>query len=73
MNCGRLIVILILISFPVSTYAANAFLDAKNDTPVSAIFRGTQWSHDIEEEEIPLTVRVVTTRVAKMNWGAIFF
>ena len=35
-------------------------------------FRGTQWGDDIGEEEIPLTARVVTTRVAKMPWGAIF-
>jgi len=27
---------------------------------------------EISEEEIPLTARVVTTRVANMPWGAIF-
>ena len=48
---------------PVSSFAANPFLDAKNDRPVSAKFRGTEWSDDIEEEEIPLTARVITTRV----------
>src|SRR5262245_25795199 len=72
MNCGRLIAIMMMILFPVSTYAANAFLDAKNDKPVSATFRGTQRSDEIEEEEIPFTVRVVTTRVSKMDWGGIF-
>ena len=56
----------------VSVFAANPFLDAKDDKSVSATFRGTQWGDDIEEEEIPLTERVVTTRVAKMGWGAIF-
>src|SRR5258708_19746736 len=56
----------------VSGYVANPFLGTTDDKPVSATFRGTQWGDDIEEEEIPLTVRVVTTRVAKMNWGAIF-
>lgn len=57
---------------PVSGFAANPFLDAKDDRPVSAKFRGTEWSDDIEEEEIPLTAQVITTRVAKMPWAAIF-
>lgn len=56
----------------VSAYAANAFLDAKDEKPVSANFRGTEWSDDIGEEDVPLTARVVTTRIAKMAWGAIF-
>jgi hypothetical protein len=56
----------------VSTQAANPFLYAPNDKPVSAKFRGTQWSDDTSNEEIPLTARVVTTRLAKMSWDAIF-
>jgi hypothetical protein len=72
MNCGRLTVILMVILFSVSTYAANAFLDAPNDQPVSAKFRGTEWSDDIGQQDIPLTAKVVTTRMAKMPWGAIF-
>jgi len=56
----------------VSGYAANPFLGTTDDKPVSATFQGTQWGDDIEEEEVPLTARVVTTRVAKMDWGAIF-
>jgi hypothetical protein len=56
----------------VSVYAANPFLDAKDDKPVSAKFRGTEWGDEIQQEEIPLTARVVTTRVAKIPWGAIF-
>jgi hypothetical protein len=55
-----------------SVYAENAFLDAKDDKPVSAKFRGTEWGDEIEQDEIPLTGRVTTTRVAKMPWGAIF-
>jgi hypothetical protein len=35
-------------------------------------FGGTEWGDEIEQEEIPLTARVITTRVAKMPWGAIF-
>jgi hypothetical protein len=57
---------------PVSAFAANPFLDAKDDNPVSAKFRGTEWGDEIQQEEIPLTAQVVTTRVAKMPWGAIF-
>jgi hypothetical protein len=56
----------------VSAFAANPFLDAKDDKPVSANFRGTEWNDENIEGEIPLTARVVTTCVAKMQWGAIF-
>src|SRR6516164_8435 len=65
----------IFISLTVSVYAANPFLDAKDDKPVSANFRGTEWNDEFPEElphEIPLTARVITTRIAKMSWGAIF-
>ena len=53
-------------------YGANPFLDAPDDKPLSAKFRGTEWSADTSNEEIPLTARVITTRLAKMAWGAIF-
>jgi hypothetical protein len=53
-------------------YAANPFLDASNDKPVTAKFRGTERGDEISEDEIPLTARVVTARVAKMPWGAIY-
>jgi|SRR5438477_8793767 len=56
----------------VSAYSANSFLDAPDDKPVSAKFRGTEWGDNIDEGEIALTARVITTRVAKMSWGAIF-
>jgi hypothetical protein len=56
----------------VSAYGANPFLDARDDKPVFAKFRGTEWSNDTSNEEIPLTARVITTRLAKMPWGAIF-
>jgi hypothetical protein len=52
-----------------SAFAANPFLDAPNDKPLSAKFRGTEWSDDIGEEDTPLTGRVVTTRLAKMPRG----
>jgi len=55
-----------------SAYAANPFLDAADDEPLSAKFRGTEWSDDSSNQEIPLTARVIATRLAKMSWGAIF-
>src|SRR6266436_10263938 len=72
MSCRLLTVATISILFSVSIYSANSFLDAPNDKPVAAKFRGTEWSDDIGDEDIPLTARVVTTRMAKMPWGAIF-
>jgi hypothetical protein len=69
---------IVAISFllTVSAYGANPFLDAKDDKPVSENFRGREWNDDFPEQgiphEIPLTARVVTTRIAKMQWGSIF-
>ena len=60
------------ISLTVFAYAANPFLDAKADKPVSANFRGTEWSDEFPEHDIPLTARIITKRGAKMPWGAIF-
>ena len=55
-----------------SAFAANPYLNAKDDKPVSAEFRGQEWSDENTNGEIPLSARVVTTRVASMPWGAIF-
>ena len=52
--------------------AANPFLSQPDDKPVSAKFRGAEWGDNIAQEEIALTARVVTTRVAKMSWGEIY-
>jgi hypothetical protein len=60
----------ILLAAP--AFAANPFLDAKDDKPVSANFRGTEWNDENINSEIPLTARVVTTRIAQMAWGGIF-
>jgi hypothetical protein len=65
-----IIALLALVS--VSVWAANPFLDAKDDKSVSAKFQGTEWGDEIQRDEIPLTARVATTRVANMPWGAIF-
>src|SRR6059036_2583997 len=72
MHRCRIATLGISVLLPVAVFAANPFLDAPDDKPVSAKFRGTEWSDEISAGEIPLTARVVTTRVAKMPWGAIF-
>src|SRR5919198_69370 len=71
MICGRMAAVMMSL-LPAFLYAANPFLDASSDQPTSAKFRGTEWSDDIGEQDIPLSARVMTTRIAKMPWGAIF-
>src|SRR5437764_109671 len=71
MHRCRIATLTISVLLPVGAFAANPFLDAPDDKPVSAKFRGTEWSDEVSAGEIPLTARVVTTRVAKMPWGAI--
>jgi hypothetical protein len=63
---------LMMMLIAASGYGTNPFLHAPNDQPVSAKFHGTEWGDEIEQGEIPLTARVVTTRMANMPWGAIF-
>ena len=72
MNHCRIATMAMSILLSVSAFAANPFLDANDDKPVSARFRGTEWGEETGEEEIPVTAQVVTTRIAKMPWGAIF-
>ena len=72
MNHCRIATMAMSILLSVSAFAANPFLDANDDKPVSAKFRGTEWGEETGEEEIPVTAQVVTTRIAKMPWGAIF-
>jgi hypothetical protein len=69
-NPHRAGVILILLA--ASAFAANPFLDATDDKPVSAAFKGTEWSDSTGSKEIPLSASVITTRIAKMAWGASF-
>ena len=52
--------------------AANPFLDAKNDKPVSTNVRGMEWNDEYTNGDIPLTGRMITTRITTMPWGAIF-
>jgi hypothetical protein len=72
MNWCRIATIATSILLPAAVYAANPFLSAPDDKPVSAKFRGVEWGDEIQQDEMPLTARVVTTRLAKMSWGAIF-
>jgi len=72
MHDRRVAILTVSILLTRSAYAANPFLAAPDDKPVTAEFRGTEWGDNISQEEIPLTARLVTTRVAKMPWGAIF-
>src|SRR5215472_18703606 len=72
MNCRRMAVAMVTTLVCTPAYAANPFMDASDEKPVSAKFRGTEWSEEIGDKDIPFTARVVTTRIAKMPWGAIF-
>lgn len=53
-------------------FSANPFLDPKDNKPVAADFRGTEWNDENIQGEIPLTARMITTRIASMPWGAVF-
>ena len=72
MNGRRIATWTVSIFLSVTAYAANPFLNAPDDKPVSAAFRGTEWGDEIGQKEIPLTARLATTRIAKMDWGTIF-
>jgi hypothetical protein len=72
MNWSRIATVIISILLPTLTEAANPFLEAPDGKPMSAKFRGTEWGDEIQQDEISLTAQVVTTRLAKMPWGAIF-
>ena len=72
MNRRRIATVMISILLPNFAHAANPFLDAPSDKPMSAKFQGAEWGDEIQQDEIPLTARIVTTRLATMPWGAIF-
>jgi hypothetical protein len=65
--------VLMSILFVSRTLAANPFLEAPNDRPASAVFRGTEWSDETTGgRDVPLQAHVITSRIAKTSWGAIF-
>ena len=55
-----------------SALAANPFLSAPDNKPVAAKFKGTEWGDEIGRKDLPLSARIVTTRLAEAPWGAIF-
>jgi len=55
-----------------SASGANPFLNAPDDKPSVAKFRGAEWGDNIAQEEIGLSAHVVTTRLAKTSWGEIY-
>src|SRR2546423_3200238 len=71
-NLIHIQIMMMSILFVTPAFAANPFLDAKDDKPVSANFRGTEWNNENIQAEIPLTARVITTRIAQTSWGSIF-
>ena len=71
-NRQQIAIAIMSILFVAPAFAANPFLDAKDDKPVSANFRGTEWNDENIQGEIPLTARLITTRIAQMSWGSIF-
>jgi hypothetical protein len=72
MNRRRIATVMISILLLSFARAANPFLDAPSDKPMAAKFQETEWGDEIQQDEIPLTARIVTTRLATMPWGAIF-
>ena len=72
MNWPRISAIAMATLLSGSVYGGNPFLAAKDDKPMSAKFSGSEWGEEIDQEEIALSARVITTRLAKMPWGAVF-
>jgi hypothetical protein len=70
--------VLLLAPACLEAYAANPYLNAIDDKPHSVWFHGTQWGDgrfddpDTNGEKVPLTAKVVTTRIAKTDWGGIY-
>ncbi|HZS18456.1 MAG TPA: hypothetical protein VFA51_11055 [Candidatus Udaeobacter sp.] len=72
MNPRQIATLIASILLPVASQAANPFLNASDGKPVATTFRGSEWGDEIQQDEIPLSARVITTRLASMPWGAIF-
>ena len=70
-NLIHIQIMMMSILFVAPAFAANPFLDAKDDMPVSVNFRGKEWNDEYINGEVPLTAKTVTTRIASMAWGAI--
>src|SRR5256885_12480683 len=71
-NLIHIQIMMMSILFVAPAFATNPFLEAKDNKPVSTNFRGTEWNDENIQGKIPLTARVITTRIAQMSWGSIF-
>ena len=72
MKLRKLTLLAVALLAATAVYGANPFLNEPDDKPVAAKFRGAEWGDNIAQEEIGLSARVVTTRIAKMSWGEIY-
>lgn len=72
MRIRPLLLATISLSLAAPAFAANPYLDAKDDKPISVDVRGTEWNDEYTNGTIALTMRMTTTRIARMAWGAIF-
>ena len=72
MKCGLLLFAVTGLGLVAPTFAANPILNANDDKPVSTTVRGMEWNDEYTNGEIPLTGRMITTRIGAMPWGAIF-
>jgi len=75
-RCRTVITVGCIALFQTIAFAENPFLFAKDDQPKVTRFRGTEWGDDIsdddDEDDLPLSALVTTTRLAQVPWGAIF-
>ena len=55
-----------------SAQAANPYLQAPDDQPVSVELQGSEWGDDIDGGERPLRARLTTTRVAVLPYGSVY-
>jgi hypothetical protein len=67
-----LLILLGCCALPAGSLAANPFLSAGDDKSVSAKFSGAEWGDEIGPKDLPLSAKVVTTRIAQAPWGSIF-
>jgi len=68
----RLFVLLVCGALTASALAVNPFLSAPDGKAVAAHFKGTEWGDQTGGKDLPLSARIVTTRIAQAPWGAIF-
>ena len=63
-----------LLTLATAVFAANPYLDLKDDQPVTTTYTGKEWGDEIQaptEEGIDFSAKVTMTRTAAMSWGQI--